>query len=162
MPAVAQPRGLTLAELESVAAEAGSTLPGHGGRRTDLSVSAARGTTTVVIEERYGELAGGMFGGMPGGVGGGVGIGGGTAIASALGSVAAAVAFPVAVVGGAYAACSAGYGAYVRRRLKRLHATCDAIDQELSETEYRHGATPSCAPVEPVTFLLHTLTGEPR
>ena len=210
LPAVTQPRGLTLAELESVASEAGidiarlrraareldvqqaavpagplarlagsplrhrveRTLPfevdeaalqrlavklgtitgdageprllgravawsasTHGGRRTELSVSAARGTTTVVIEERYGELAGGMFGGVLGGVGGGVGIGGGTAIASALGSVAAAVAIPVAIAGGAYAACRAGYRAYVRRRMKRLHAMCDAIEQELSETE---------------------------
>jgi hypothetical protein len=102
------------------------------GRRTEVRVSVQRGTTSIQIEERYGELAGGLFGGVLGGVGGGVGVGAGSAVASALGSVALAVAIPAAVIGGSYAACRLGFGAYVRSRARQLNAICERIVRDLS------------------------------
>lgn len=104
----------------------------NSGRHLEVQVSVQRGSTTIRLVERYGELAGGLFGGVIGGVGGGVGIGGGTAVASALGSVALGVAIPVAVVAGSYAACRFGYAAYVRHRARTLEELCDRIAQDLT------------------------------
>ncbi len=101
------------------------------GRRMDAQVTVHRGTTHVRIEERYGELASGLFAGVIGGVGGGGGLGAGTAVATALGSIGLAIAIPAALIGGSYAACRVGYGAYVRHRGRRLGEICDRIAQEL-------------------------------
>jgi hypothetical protein len=103
------------------------------GRRTTVRVSVAGGTTSIHVEERYGEFAGGLFGGVLGGVGGGVGIGAGGAAASALGSVALAFAIPAAVIGGSYAACRIGFGAYVRKRARHVNGMCERIVRELTE-----------------------------
>lgn len=105
----------------------------NAGRRTTVSVAAHRGTTTIQIEERYGEFAGGLFGGVLGGVGGGVGLGAGGAVAGAMGSVALAVAIPAAVIGGSYLACRFGYRAYIRRRARHLNGLCERIAGDLTE-----------------------------
>lgn len=104
----------------------------ESGRRLEVRVTVHRGTTTVRVEERYGEFAGGLYGGVLAGVGGGVGIGGGTIVASALGSVALAFAIPAAVIGGSYAACHFGFKAYVRRRGRHIDALCSRIVHDLS------------------------------
>lgn len=103
----------------------------NAGRRTSVRVNVHGGTTTIHVEERYGELAGGLFGGVLGGVGGGVGLGAGGALAAALGSTALAIAIPAAVIGGSYAACRAGFSAWVRRRARQLDAMCDQIVRDL-------------------------------
>jgi hypothetical protein len=103
-----------------------------GGRRTDVHVSVRGGATTVQVEERYAEFAGGLFGGVIGGVGGGAGIGGGTAIGAAAGSLALGIAIPAAVIAGSYAACRAGFAAYVRRRSVEIDRMCEQIVQELT------------------------------
>lgn len=107
----------------------------NAGRRTTVRVSVHGGTTSIHVEERYGELAGGLFGGVLGGVGGGVGIGAGGAAASALGSVALAFAIPAAVIGGSYAACRIGFRAYVRKRARQVNAMCERIVHELTESK---------------------------
>jgi hypothetical protein len=103
------------------------------GRRTSVRVNVHAGSTSIHVEERYGELAGGLFGGVLGGVGGGVGIGGGT-VAGAFGSVALAFAIPAAVIGGSYAACRIGFSAYVRRRARQLNMMCERIVGDLTES----------------------------
>jgi hypothetical protein len=103
----------------------------NAGRRLTVRVMSQRGSTSIELEERYGELAGGLFGGVLGGVGGGVGLGAGGAVASIVGSAALAVALPAVVIGGSYAACRIGFGAYVQRRAHRLNAVCDEVARYL-------------------------------
>ena len=103
------------------------------GRRLSVRVTPQRGSTSIELEERYGELAGGLFGGVLGGVGGGVGLGAGGAVASIVGSAALAVAIPAVVIGGSYAACRIGFGAYVQRRARRLNAICDEVARQLAD-----------------------------
>jgi hypothetical protein len=98
------------------------------GRRTEVRVSALRGSTHIWVEERYTEIAAGVFGGLLGGVGG-ASIGLGAALASGVGALTFAV--PVVAVAGTYAACRAGYRAYVDGRSRRVHALCDRITQDL-------------------------------
>lgn len=105
----------------------------NSGRRLNARVTPQRGSTSVELEERYGELAGGLFGGILGGVGGGVGLGAGGAVAGIVGSAALAVAIPAVVIGGSYAACRMGFGAYVRRRARRLNAICDEVARHLAD-----------------------------
>jgi hypothetical protein len=105
----------------------------NAGRRLSVRVSAQRGSTSIELEERYGELAGGLFGGVLGGVGGGVGLGAGGALAGVLGSAALAVVIPAVVIGGSYTACRLGFGAYVRRRAQRLNAVCDEVARYLGD-----------------------------
>jgi hypothetical protein len=66
-------------------------------------------------------------------VGGGVGLGAGGAVASVVGSAALAVAIPAVVIGGSYAACRIGFGAYVQRRARRLNAICDEVARHLAD-----------------------------
>lgn len=119
------------------------TVSTNSGRRLNVRVSAHRGTTSIDIEERYSEFAGGLFGGVMGGVGGGVGLGAGGAVAGALGSVALAVAIPAVVIGGSYAVCRLGFGAYVRRRARRLNASCDAVALYLTDVHEDDSANSS-------------------
>jgi hypothetical protein len=107
----------------------------NAGRRTSVRVNVHGGRTTIQVEERYGELVGGLFGGVLGGVGGGVGIGAGGVVAGVLGSVALAIAIPAAVIGGSYAACRIGFGAYVRKRARQLNTMCERIVGELAESK---------------------------
>jgi hypothetical protein len=105
----------------------------NAGRRLNVRVTSQRGSTSIELEERYGELAGGLFGGVLGGVGGGVGLGAGGVVASVVGSLALAVAIPAVVIGGSYAACRIGFGAYVQRRASRLNAICDEVGRHLAD-----------------------------
>jgi hypothetical protein len=124
MPAARQPRGLTSPNWRK-----------SRRRLTSMWRDFARPPVSWTSKDphaRYGELAGGLFGGVLGGVGGGVGVGAGSTVASALGSVALAVAIPAAVIGGSYAACRLGFGAYVRSRARQLNAICERIVRDLS------------------------------
>ena len=65
-------------------------------RTLQVTVGVSRGETRVIIEERYGNLAGSLFGGIMGGGGTGIGLGVGMGVGlGALGSVAFATLFPV-------------------------------------------------------------------
>jgi hypothetical protein len=97
------------------------------GRRTTARIAVRPGSTHIRVEERYGEIAGGLFGGVLGGVGGGVGIGAGTAIGATLGSTVLMFGFPLAIIGGSYAACRYGFAAYVRRRARSLNDLCEQL-----------------------------------
>ena len=119
------------------------------GRRLEVRVSVQKGRTHIAVAERYTELAAGLFGGTLGGVGGGVGIGAGAALGATLGSAAFAVAFPIAVIGGTYAACRFGYGAYVRRRADQVNALCERLVDDLTSLHDTGGgqeALPGTAP----------------
>jgi hypothetical protein len=96
------------------------------GRRVQVRISVGRGTTHVWVEERYGEIAGGVFAGVLGGFGGAsIGVG------ASLGAAAGAVLLPVAVVAGGYLACRAGYRAYVLSRGRRVASLCERIVADL-------------------------------
>ena len=110
----------------------------QSGRRLEIQIALHRGTTRILIAERYGELAGGLFGG----VGGGAGVplsfllGGATAskiAASTLATVSVAVAIPAAVLGGVFVACRTGFRAYVRNRARTLGSICDRLVRELTD-----------------------------
>lgn len=90
-------------------------------RILQVSVSVGRGQTRLLVEERYGNLAGGLFSGLLGGVGGGVGLGVGFGVGiGALGSALFATLFPIAMFGGAYVGARAIYQSFVGRRVKVL------------------------------------------
>ena len=106
--------------------------------------STGGGATTIRVEERFANLAGGLFGGVLGGVGGGLGIGAGTPIALALNSVALAFALPVAVIGTLFVSLRAGFKRHVRRRSAILQQLLEDIVRALpsATTRQLEGKTP--------------------
>lgn len=109
----------------------------QSGRRLEVQIALHRGTTRIVIAERYAELAGGLFGGIGGGAGVplSVVLGGATAsklAATTLATISLAVAVPAAVLGGVYMACRTGFRAYVRNRARALGSVCDRLVRELT------------------------------
>lgn len=116
-------------------------------RSLQVTITARGGRTRITIEERLHGLAGGLFGGLLGGVGGGVGFGVGFGVGlGALGSVAFAVLFPVAVIGGSYAAARTLFTSMARNRhrrlrdlLERLTEHVEAVSNERSRTELPGG-----------------------
>jgi hypothetical protein len=95
-----------------------------------ILVSVRKGETLVRIEERFGNLAGGLFGGGMGGFGVGVGIAGG-AIASTLGGGALFFAFPAAIIAGSYAAARTIFRSVVTRRKRALDQLMERIVEAL-------------------------------
>jgi hypothetical protein len=57
--------------------------------------------------------------------------------------VALAVAIPAVVIGGSYAACRLGFGAYVRRRARLLNAGSDAVAVFLTDVHEDESAKTS-------------------
>jgi hypothetical protein len=88
-------------------------------RTLQVSVSVGRGETRISIEERYGNLAGGLFAGIMGGGGTGIGLGVGFGVGlGALGSVAFAALFPIGIMGAAYALSRSIYRHTVQGRIR--------------------------------------------
>jgi hypothetical protein len=86
-----------------------------------VSVSARRGHTHIMVQERFGNLAGALFGGLMGGAGSGVGFGVGLGVGlGALGSALFASVFPPAVIGGTYVVARSLFRRTVQRRSKAL------------------------------------------
>lgn len=136
-----------VASLGSITGDAGeSRLVGRSwswsasvssGRRLEIGISLHRGTTRILIQERYGELAGGLFGGVGGGAGVPTGFLLGGMVASKvsaglLATISLAVAIPATVLGGAYLACRTGFRAYVRRRARAIGSIADRLVRELT------------------------------
>jgi hypothetical protein len=93
-----------------------------------VSVSVRRGETRIVVQERFGNLAGALFGGIMGGVGGGVGMGVGMGVGlGALGSVLFASLFPPAVIGGSYLLARSLFRRTVQRRMRDLKGLMDDL-----------------------------------
>jgi len=107
-----------------------------------VSVRALKGETHLMVEERYGNLAGGLFGGIIGGVGGGVGLGVGFGVGlGALGSALFATLFPVTVITGSFFMARTIFGNFVKKRARALeHLLAELASQveegvEAGETE---------------------------
>jgi hypothetical protein len=97
-------------------------------RTLNLTVSVGRGEIRLVVEERYGNLAGGLFGGLIAGIGGGVGLPVGLGVGlGALGSALFATVFPVAIIGGSFALARSIYSNFVKRRIKTLRRLMDEL-----------------------------------
>lgn len=97
----------------------------NAARELQVMITSRDDETRIVIEERYGNLAGGLFGGVVGGAGGGVGFGVGIGVGAAIGSTAMMVGFPIAVLGMAYFGSRAVFSSIVEKRrgvLTRLMA----------------------------------------
>jgi hypothetical protein len=93
-----------------------SAIP-QSARALQVTVSAGSGGTHILIEERYGNLAGGLFAGLVGGGGGGIGLGVGVGVGvGALGSALFATLFPLAAIGGSFLLARSIYGSFVRKR----------------------------------------------
>jgi hypothetical protein len=97
-----------------------------------ILVSVRKGETLVRIEERFGNLAGGLFGGVLGGAGGGLGIGAGGAVAAALGGGAFFAIIPV-VVGGVFLGVRSIFRTVVNRRKHTLDTLMDRIVEALRQ-----------------------------
>jgi hypothetical protein len=99
-----------------------------------------QGHTHLVVEERYGNLAGGLFGGIIGGVGGGVGLGVGMGVGlGALGSALFATLFPISVITGSFFVARSIFSSFVRKRARTLERLMDEmtalVEQGTSEEE---------------------------
>ncbi|MGD8278589.1 MAG: hypothetical protein PVH00_11210 [Gemmatimonadota bacterium] len=97
-----------------------------------ILVSVRKGETVIRIEERFGNLAGGLFGGVVGGAGGGLGIGAGGAIATTLGGGAFFAIIP-AVVGGIYLGVRSIFKSVVNRRKRTLEQLMERILEVLGQ-----------------------------
>jgi hypothetical protein len=115
----------TIAKLEGLLSW--SALAPHG---VTLEITSSRNTTRVLLEERFGNWAGGIFGGIGGGVGGGcimlpIGVG-----------IAVPMLMPLALVswlGLVYGACRMIYGRRVRRHAGKLQHLAEGLDRVLQE-----------------------------
>ncbi len=115
---------------------AGSTLTWRAwnqssARDLQILVAARNGETRIRIEDRHGQLAGGVYGGGLGGIGGGLGLGVGLGVGIPMGSVAMAAGFPIVVIGGTYVACRALFRGIVDRRADSVQRLADALEAEL-------------------------------
>src|SRR6266566_2316594 len=144
--------GLSLADIEQIAAEAGidprhvqaavatlgRALAWHSGnrqRQLQITVVPRQGRTTIRAQEQFGNAAGGLFGGIVGGVGGG---GGGAAlgiVAGALGSPLAGLALAALAVGGSFLLARTLYTGLVGRRARQLEQLLDQLAAQAAETE---------------------------
>ncbi len=120
----------------------GKTLNFNGGgqqssRSVQILVSSRAGKTQVRLEERYGQLAGGLFGGILGGGGGGVGIAAGAGIGGSTGSIALGLGIPLLVVGGCYALARTIFRSVVRKRRKKLTDLVNQIAAVVEESTRR-------------------------
>ena len=113
-----------------------STNP-QSARQLVATVTGGRNETRLVVEERYGNLAGGLFGGIIGGVGGGLGLGVGFGVGlGALGSTLFAAVFPLAVITGSFFLSRGIFSSFVRKRhrvLERMMGEMTTIIQEALE-----------------------------
>jgi len=97
-------------------------------RTLQVTVTVGRGETRLIIEERYGALAGSLFGGIMGGGGTGLGLGVGFGVGlGALGSVAFATLFPVGIMAGAWALSRGIFRHTVFGRIKKLTRLMDEL-----------------------------------
>jgi eukaryotic-like serine/threonine-protein kinase len=105
-------------------------------RRIHVTVVPRAGHTTIRVEERNGQLAGGLYGGIVGGGGGGLGGASVGIVLASTGSPLAAVAIALGLAGSAYGVARTIFKAVVRSRERELKALCgdlatavaDAID----------------------------------
>lgn len=116
-----------------------STNP-QSARSLHVSVRVMQDKTHLLVEERYGNLAGGLFGGIMGGVGGGVGIGVGFGVGlGALGSALFATIFPVSVITGSFFLARTIFGNFVRKRARTLERLMDemvaVVEEGVAEEE---------------------------
>lgn len=97
-------------------------------RTLQVTVGVSRGETRLIIEERYGNLAGSLFGGIMGGGGTGIGMGVGLGVGlGALGSVTFALLFPLGIMTGAYALARGIYRHTVHGRMRKLTKLMDEL-----------------------------------
>lgn len=97
-------------------------------RTLQVTVGVGRGETRLIIEERYGNLAGSLFGGIMGGGGTGLGLGVGLGVGlGALGSAAFALLFPIGVMTGAWALSRGIYRHTVHGRMRKLNKLMDEL-----------------------------------
>ena len=102
-------------------------------RRLQVAIISRRGKTTIRVDERLPQLAGGVFGGIVGGMGGGTG---GLAFGIGMGvfqSAAISLGIWAATIAGSYLLARTVYGVQVRKRLKELRALADELVEQASE-----------------------------
>jgi len=107
-----------------------TTTTGGTGPFVTVTVTVVRGTTTIRVEERTGNLAGAVFGGVGGGVGVGAMVAPGALfiVNPLLGALAVS-----AWVGGVYVGCRRIYARTMRKRARRADEAVRAI-AEIVET----------------------------
>lgn len=94
---------------------------GTGSQVLRIVVSSRNGKTTVLVEENYTQMAGGLFGGLGGGIGLGLGLGVGLPVGISLASPLLAVALPTASIGLTYLGTRALYRKLVGRRRRAVN-----------------------------------------
>jgi serine/threonine-protein kinase len=102
-------------------------------RRISVTVVPRGAQTTIRVEERYSQLAGGIFGGIVGGGGGGTG---GPMIGGVLGathSALLAIAAAAACVATAYGVARTVYGGIVRSRTEEMRMLTARLAEAASE-----------------------------
>lgn len=104
----------------------------------NVYVTARRGATTIRVEERLGNLAGGIYGGF----GGGVGFGAGVMVplgAAAITPLLLPLVIPL-WLGGTYWGCRALYRSRVRKRAVRLEKLLEELST-IAENQIAEAAT---------------------
>jgi hypothetical protein len=116
---------------------------GHNstGPHVSVYVTARRGTTSIRIEEKLGNLAGGIYGGL-----GGVGMGAGIIVPIAAATITPLL-LPVAIplwLGGIYWGCRRIYRGVARKRAVRLEKLLEELST-IAETQIAEAAADAAA-----------------
>ena len=102
-------------------------------RRVGITVVPRGGHTTIRVEERFNQLAGGTFGGIVGGVGGGAGGGSFGVIMGATGSPVIALCTTLGVVGGSYLLARTIFANTVKSRANELRELASRLVEAVSD-----------------------------
>ena len=96
----------------------------------DISVVSSESGSIVRVQNRLGQMAGGIFGGVVGGIGLGAGLGVGLGVGiGAMGSALFAVLFPIGVLAGTYLLARGTYRVIVRNQRRRIREIAGRIKQ---------------------------------
>jgi hypothetical protein len=103
-------------------------------RSMNVLVSSSDGETSVRVQDRLGQLAGGVFGGLVGGVGCGAGFGVGFGVGlGVLGSAVFSILFPLGTLALSYLGARAIYRVVLNGRRQRIRDVADNIVRLLSQ-----------------------------